>query len=165
MQFPDVCLFVCLFVGQVGVVCGFCSCSCNTCDELDRRLSASSENLRKAAVVSFPALRPPRSGGAAGKTVLHIYIHLCVCIYIGIYIGRYMHVCLYNIYMHSYCGLSLFSYDTRITESVLRAHLQAYSAQGCVHILNSILICSVSISAQAPLVHMFPIRFVVVRCT
>ena len=39
------------------MVGGFCCCSCSTCDRLDRRLSASSENLHKAAVVSFPALR------------------------------------------------------------------------------------------------------------
>ena len=38
------------------MVGGFCCCSCNTCDRLDRRLPASSENLHKAAVVSFPAL-------------------------------------------------------------------------------------------------------------
>ena len=61
------------------MVCEFCCCSCSTCDQLDGRLSASSENLHQAAVVTFPTLRPPRSGGAAGKTVLHISIRTSVC--------------------------------------------------------------------------------------
>ena len=61
------------------MVCEFCCCSCSTCDQLDGRLSASSENLHQAAVVTFPTLRPPRSGGAAGKTVLHISIRNSVC--------------------------------------------------------------------------------------
>ena len=64
------------------MVCGFCCCSCNTSDELDGRLSASSENLHKAAVVSFPALLPPRSGGAAGGTALYMYKSVCMYIYI-----------------------------------------------------------------------------------
>ena len=90
-----------------------------------------------------PTAAPQRRGGWQDRPT-YIYIHLCVCIQyicIYIYIGRYMHVCLYNIciYIHSYSGLSLFSYGTRSTESVFRAHLQAYSVQGCVHILNSIL--------------------------
>ena len=79
------------------MVGGFCCCSCSTCDRLDGRLSASSENLHKAAVVSFPALLPPRSGGAAGVTALYIYIYIyiSVCMYIYRYlsIGTCMHVC------------------------------------------------------------------------
>ena len=99
------------------MVCEFCCCSCSTCDQLDGRLSASSENLHQAAVVTFPTLRPPRSGGAAGKTVLHISIRNSVCkqknkyFYSVCTTGIYIYTCMcvgVSIYVYIYISISIF---------------------------------------------------------